>query len=141
MEPPIIAWEPNDLTVYATLEEAEGHLEPWMCEFTSIFDSKGRRLLLEEGRRWNKLREIEPGKKNEAEMRQALLLYLAAVGIRDDLTGRSTDELIIMATPFAAVPKPRLSVVADFVLDFLRWLVGKKPLHAADQPGPERPTK
>jgi hypothetical protein len=143
MEPPIIAWEPNDMSVYETIKEAETHLEPWMCEFTRIFDRQGQRLVLEVGQGWrmNKLCEIEPGKADEAGLRQALLQFLAAVGIRDNLNGHSTDELLAMATPFAAVPKPRLGVLADFVLDFLRWVGGKKPLQARKQSRRERPTK
>ena len=95
MEPPIIAWEPNDMSVYATVKEAETHLESWMCEFTRIFDRQGRQLVLEEGQGWrgmDQLREIEPGKTDEAGLRQALLQFLAAVGIHDKLNGRSTDE-------------------------------------------------
>jgi hypothetical protein len=106
MQPPIIAWEPNDMSVYETVKEAETHLEPWMCEFTSIFDSQGRRLVLEEGQGWrmNKLREIEPGQMHEAELRGALLQFLHAVESKDDFSGNSTDELIAMATPFAGFP-------------------------------------
>jgi hypothetical protein len=130
MEPPIIAWEPNDMSVYDTVKEAETHLEPWMCEFTSIFDRQGRQLVLEEGHGWramNKLREVEPGKADEAGLRQALVQYLAQFDIHGNLNGCSTDDLIAMATPFAAVSKPRLGVLADSVLDFLRWVGGKRP--------------
>jgi hypothetical protein len=71
MEPPIIVWEPNDMTVFSTLEEAEAYLEPWMCESVWIFDKTGRRLEREDGAVRSRLREIEPGKIHEAELREA----------------------------------------------------------------------
>jgi hypothetical protein len=140
MEPPIIAWEPNDMTVFSTLEEAEAYLEPWMCESMSIFDRTGRRLVFED-RGWrNNLREIEPGKTHEAELRKALLQFLSAVTSQGDLSGRSTDELIRLATPLAGVSKPRFGVLPGFVIDLVRWLLGKEPLAARFRARRQPPT-
>jgi hypothetical protein len=141
MEPPIIAWEPNDMTIFPTIEEAEASVEPWWRdEAISIFDREGRRLVVDGVKGRCKLREVEPVKKDEAGLRQALLLYLIAVGSFDDLHVRSTDELIELATPFSRVPKVRFGFLADFVVDFVRLLMGKKPLHNEVERRREPPT-
>src|ERR1700722_18217328 len=113
MEPPIIAWEPNDMAIFSTIEEAEASVELWWRDKPiSIFDREGTRLVVEGVKGRCKLREVEPGKKDEAGLRHALLLYLIAVGSSDDLHIRSTDDLLELATPFASVSKLR----------FVSWL-------------------
>jgi hypothetical protein len=141
MEPPIIAWEPTDMTIFPTIEEAEAYVEPWWRdEAISIFDRKGTRLVVDGVKGRCKLREVEPGKKDEAGLRQALLLYLIAVGSADDLHNRSTDDLIEMATHFSRVPKLRFGVLTDVVVDFVRMLIGKKPLHSKFEPRRQPPS-
>jgi hypothetical protein len=35
-----------------------------------------------------------------------------------------------MVTPLAEVCKPRFGVLADFVIDLVRWVLGKEPMAA-----------
>src|SRR4051794_11513717 len=99
MEPPIIAWEPNDMTIFDSVMAAESYVEPWwQAEPISIFDSAGRRLVVDVGKdRRITLREVESAKSDDHDLRAALLQYLQAVGVNADLNDRPTSELIALA--------------------------------------------
>ena len=47
MEPPIFVWEPNDLSVFATVEAAQRYIEPYDTDVYEVYDADGRKLRFE----------------------------------------------------------------------------------------------
>jgi hypothetical protein len=47
VRPPIFVWEPNDLSVFATVDAAERYIEPYDVDVYEVYDAEGRKLRFE----------------------------------------------------------------------------------------------
>jgi hypothetical protein len=47
VEPPIFAWEPNDLSAFATVDAAQRYVEPYDVDVYEVYDAEGRKLRFE----------------------------------------------------------------------------------------------
>jgi hypothetical protein len=89
MDPPIFAWEPNDLVAFESVKAAERFLEPEHGEVGTLWDSKGQRLRfrLHKPHWWSStvgadawpLEPVDEEPQPEA-LREALVTVLALVG-------------------------------------------------------------
>jgi hypothetical protein len=117
--PPIFIWDPNDLTVFSSVEEAGSWLEPVDVDGGGLaaYDSEGRLLRLfwtkESVRRGKQPVLIEAAEDDpihSAELERILRTYLSALGVPgDELNKMRLPELKRSAVARAAVSKKHRS--------------------------------
>jgi len=107
MKPPIFVYENGDLTIFASVEDAETGLEPIDVEndIYTAYDSEGRLLQLIPTSPRITMKDGEKEPTHAEELRVILFEFLLYVGLSGDwLKGASLQELVAKASEYKLDP-------------------------------------